>query len=80
MNFELLRVPFPADVLKGKRCTAYPAVAPACRSVGATWVNPDPIDLVVTDGAALNHPPKLACRFSLLAAGGPDLEARAQGS
>ena len=38
-------------MLRGKRCTAYPAVGPAVRAVGAAWVAPDPIDLAVTDGA-----------------------------
>jgi len=39
-----------ADLLKGKKCTAYPACGPACKAAGATWIEPDPIDMAVTDG------------------------------
>mmetsp|Transcript_19912 Transcript_19912/g.66325 ORF Transcript_19912/g.66325 Transcript_19912/m.66325 type:complete len:392 (-) Transcript_19912:146-1321(-) len=39
-----------AGVLSGKKCTAYPAVGPACKLAGAQWVDANPIDLAVTDG------------------------------
>eukprot|EP00960_Hanusia_phi_P046711 757991-Hanusia_phi.AAC.10 len=39
-----------AGVLGGKKCTAYPAVGPACKLAGAEWVEANPIDLAVTDG------------------------------
>ncbi|KAJ8753477.1 hypothetical protein K2173_019876 [Erythroxylum novogranatense] len=39
-----------AGVLKGKRCTAYPAVKLNVVLAGATWLEPDPIDRCFTDG------------------------------
>lgn len=38
------------NVLRGKTCTAYPAVGPACKLAGANWVEPNPISMAVTDG------------------------------
>lgn len=39
-----------AGVLKGKKCTAYPAVKLNVVLSGATWLEPDPIDRCFTDG------------------------------
>ncbi|EPS73707.1 hypothetical protein M569_01045, partial [Genlisea aurea] len=39
-----------AGVLKGKKCTAYPAVKLNVVLSGATWVEPDPIHRCFTDG------------------------------
>ncbi|GFY87674.1 class I glutamine amidotransferase-like superfamily protein [Actinidia rufa] len=39
-----------AGVLKGKKCTAYPAVKLNVVLAGATWLEPDPIDRCFTDG------------------------------
>ncbi|KAF5750182.1 protein DJ-1 D [Tripterygium wilfordii] len=39
-----------ADVLKGKRCTAYPAVKLNVELAGAKWLEPDPIQRCFTDG------------------------------
>lgn len=39
-----------AGVLKGKKCTAYPAVKLNVVLGGATWLEPDPIDRCFTDG------------------------------
>lgn len=39
-----------AGVLKGKKCTAYPAVKLNVVLSGATWLEPDPIDRCYTDG------------------------------
>ncbi|KAK3403898.1 hypothetical protein EUGRSUZ_K00255 [Eucalyptus grandis] len=39
-----------AGVLKGKKCTAYPAVKLDVVLAGATWLEPDPIDRCFTDG------------------------------
>ncbi|WCJ25105.1 Class I glutamine amidotransferase-like superfamily protein [Euphorbia peplus] len=39
-----------AGVLKGKKCTAYPAVKLNVVLSGATWLDPDPIDRCFTDG------------------------------
>ncbi|MCL7035422.1 hypothetical protein MKW94_022390 [Papaver nudicaule] len=39
-----------ADVLKGRKCTAYPAVKLNVVLAGATWLAPDPIDRCFTDG------------------------------
>ncbi|GMH07837.1 hypothetical protein Nepgr_009677 [Nepenthes gracilis] len=39
-----------AGVLKGKKCTAYPAVKINVVLSGATWLEPDPIDRCFTDG------------------------------
>ncbi|XP_031266171.1 protein DJ-1 homolog D-like [Pistacia vera] len=39
-----------AGVLKGKKCTAYPAVKLNVVLAGATWIEPDPIDRCFTDG------------------------------
>lgn len=39
-----------ADVLKGKKCTAYPAVKLNVVVAGGTWVEPDPIHRCFTDG------------------------------
>ncbi|KAK7276164.1 hypothetical protein RIF29_17299 [Crotalaria pallida] len=39
-----------ADVLQGRKCTAYPAVKLNMVLAGATWLEPDPIDRCYTDG------------------------------
>ncbi|CAL0315690.1 unnamed protein product [Lupinus luteus] len=39
-----------AGVLKGRKCTAYPAVKLNVVLSGATWLEPDPIDHCYTDG------------------------------
>eukprot|EP00262_Sarcandra_glabra_P006774 TRINITY_DN19325_c0_g1_i1.p1 TRINITY_DN19325_c0_g1~~TRINITY_DN19325_c0_g1_i1.p1 ORF type:complete len:388 (-),score=53.85 TRINITY_DN19325_c0_g1_i1:171-1334(-) len=39
-----------AGVLKGKKCTAYPAVKLNVVLAGATWLDPEPIDCCFTDG------------------------------
>ncbi|XP_010270797.1 PREDICTED: protein DJ-1 homolog D [Nelumbo nucifera] len=39
-----------ANVLKGKKCTAYPAVKLNVVLAGATWLEPNPIDRCFTDG------------------------------
>ncbi|XP_027333195.1 protein DJ-1 homolog D-like [Abrus precatorius] len=39
-----------ANVLKGRKCTAYPAVKLNVVLSGATWLEPEPIDLCFTDG------------------------------
>lgn len=39
-----------AGVLKGRKCTAYPAVKLNVELSGATWLEPDPIDRCFTDG------------------------------
>ncbi|MCL8600215.1 DJ-1/PfpI family protein [Proteus mirabilis] len=39
-----------AGVLKGKKCTAYPAVKLDVTLAGATWLEPDPISRCFTDG------------------------------
>ncbi|GLT57708.1 hypothetical protein SLA2020_306600 [Shorea laevis] len=39
-----------ADVLKGKKCTAYPAVKLNVVLSGAIWLEPNPIDRCFTDG------------------------------
>ncbi|XP_073000702.1 protein DJ-1 homolog D [Typha latifolia] len=39
-----------AGVLKGRKCTAYPAVKLDVVLAGATWLDPEPIDRCFTDG------------------------------
>ncbi|KZV29041.1 protein DJ-1D [Dorcoceras hygrometricum] len=39
-----------AGVLKGKKCTAYPAVKLNVVLAGATWLEPEPINRCFTDG------------------------------
>lgn len=39
-----------ADVLKGKKCTAYPSVKPIVMAAGGLWQEPDPISTCFTDG------------------------------
>ncbi|XP_047314921.1 protein DJ-1 homolog D [Impatiens glandulifera] len=39
-----------ADLLKGRKCTAYPAVKLNVVLAGATWLEPDPIDSSFIDG------------------------------
>ncbi|XP_059449165.1 protein DJ-1 homolog D-like [Corylus avellana] len=39
-----------ADVLKGRKCTAYPAVKLNVVLAGASWLEPNPIDRCFTDG------------------------------
>lgn len=44
-----------ADVLQGKKCTAYPACAPDVRSAGGTYVN-IPVDEAIVDGNLVTAP------------------------
>jgi protease I len=44
-----------AGVIKGKSCTAYPAVGPDVKSAGADWVEV-PVDQVHTDGNLVTAP------------------------
>ncbi len=44
-----------AGVLKGRSCTAYPAVAPEIRCAGATWVDV-PLDKACVDGHLVTAP------------------------
>ncbi|KAK4749170.1 hypothetical protein SAY87_026619 [Trapa incisa] len=39
-----------ADVVRGRRCTAYPAVRPVLIAAGAFWVEPETLSCCVTDG------------------------------
>ncbi|CAJ2640603.1 unnamed protein product [Trifolium pratense] len=61
-----------AGVLKGRKCTAYPAVKLNVVLSGATWLEPDPISRCFTDrnlvtGAAwLGHPEFIAQLMALL--------------
>lgn len=46
-----------ADTLKGKKCTAYPAVKPEIVLAGAEWVEPSPnADNAVVDGMLVTAP------------------------
>uniref|UniRef100_A0A7S2XYF7 DJ-1/PfpI domain-containing protein n=1 Tax=Fibrocapsa japonica TaxID=94617 RepID=A0A7S2XYF7_9STRA len=42
-----------AGVLKGKKCTAYPAVKAQVERAGAEWVAPEDITMAVTDGTLI---------------------------
>jgi protease I len=44
-----------ADVLRGKRCTGYPACGPEVTSAGASWVAL-PVDQALTDGLLITAP------------------------
>lgn len=44
-----------ADVLRGKRCTAYPACGPECVLAGADYMDV-PVDQAVTDGKLVTAP------------------------
>ncbi|KYC38165.1 glutamine amidotransferase [Scytonema hofmannii PCC 7110] len=44
-----------ADVLQGKKCTAYPACSPDIRLAGGTYINV-PVDEVVVDGNLVTAP------------------------
>jgi protease I len=44
-----------ADALKGKSCTAYPAVSPEVKSAGGTWVDV-PVDKAYVDGNLVTAP------------------------
>ncbi|KAK9070199.1 hypothetical protein SSX86_010599 [Deinandra increscens subsp. villosa] len=61
-----------AGVLKGKKCTAYPAVKLNVELGGGTWLEPDPIDRCFTDGNLVTgaawpgHPQFIAQFLSLL--------------
>jgi protease I len=44
-----------ADVVKGKRCTAYPAVGPEVKAAGGDWVAV-PADKAVVDGNLVTSP------------------------
>ena len=63
-----------ADVLRGKRCTAYPAYGPECVLAGADYVE-IPVDQAVTDGKLVTapawpaHPAWLAALLMVLTAG-----------
>lgn len=39
-----------AGVLKGKQCTAYPALKPTVLAAGGKWLDPEPISASFTDG------------------------------
>ncbi|GAU44111.1 hypothetical protein TSUD_123980 [Trifolium subterraneum] len=61
-----------AGVLKGRKCTAYPAVKLNVVLAGATWLEPDPISRCFTDGnlvtgaAWSGHPEFIAQLMALL--------------
>ena len=44
-----------ADVLRGRRCTGYPAVGPEVRLAGGTWVDV-PVDQALADGMLVTAP------------------------
>jgi protease I len=44
-----------ADVLRGRRCTAYPACGPEVQAAGATWED-IPVDRATTDGNLVTAP------------------------
>lgn len=44
-----------ADVLKGRRCTAYPAVGPECKAAGAQYQD-IPVDQAIVDGNLVTAP------------------------
>ena len=44
-----------ADVIKGKSCTAYPAVSPEVKSAGGKWID-SPIDKAHVDGNLVTAP------------------------
>jgi protease I len=44
-----------AGVVKGKRCTAYPAMGPEVKQAGGTWVD-IPVDQALTDGNLVTAP------------------------
>lgn len=62
-----------AGILKGRRCTGYPACEPEVTSAGATWVHV-PIDQAVSDGYLVTapawpaHPAWLAAFLDVLSA------------
>ena len=46
-----------ADVVRGRSCTAYPAVMPELTAAGARWVEPSPgLDNAVVDGNLVTAP------------------------
>lgn len=61
-----------AGVLKGKKCTAYPAVKLNVELAGATWLEPEPIHKCFTDGNLVTgaawpgHPEFISQFMSLL--------------
>jgi D-lactate dehydratase len=61
-----------AGVLKGRKCTAYPAVKLNVVLAGATWIEPEPIDSCFTDGNLVTgaawpgHPQFIAQLLALL--------------
>ncbi|PIN15677.1 putative transcriptional regulator DJ-1 [Handroanthus impetiginosus] len=60
-----------ADVLKGKKCTAYPAVKLNVVLAGATWLEPEPMSRCFTDGnlvtgAAWPGHPEFIAQFMVL--------------
>jgi len=61
-----------AGVLKGRKCTAYPACKPQVAIAGAEWVDPEPITMAKTDGKLITaaawpaHPEFLAQFISAL--------------
>jgi len=44
-----------ADVVKGKKCTAYPAVGPEVKAAGGEWVSV-PVDKALVDGNLVTAP------------------------
>ncbi|KAL1308311.1 hypothetical protein HN51_050248 [Arachis hypogaea] len=61
-----------ADVLKGRKVTAYPAMKLNMVLAGATWIEPNPITLCITDGnlitgaSWLSHPHFISHLMALL--------------
>jgi len=45
-----------ADVVKGRKCTAYPPVKPVLIAAGADWVEPDTIAKCIVDGNLITGP------------------------
>ncbi len=65
----------PTGILKGKKCTAYPALQPDVEMAGGLWVNPDASfsnavvdDNLVTSAAWPAHPAWIASFVALLGA------------
>ncbi|MCO5588044.1 hypothetical protein L7F22_041999 [Adiantum nelumboides] len=63
-----------AGLLKGKKCTAYPAVKPAIEAAGGHWLDPNPISACFTDGQLITgaawpgHPSFLSLSLKSLGA------------
>ena len=63
-----------AGLLKGKKCTAYPAVKPAIAAAGGIWLEPKPITSCFADGQLITgaawpgHPQFLSLSLKSLGA------------